>query len=320
VLKASTQASPLLVAPQPGPTAAATGGRFFGRPDLATRSPQLDEPLTPAEVAAMAALGAAGRRGAASVRGAAGHREVSGAGGDPGVPAAAGGLAGPGDRVTPRVDQEYLEAMRRRAEAVLAEAEAVAAQRLAAAQEQVQEMLDQAVAAGERLVAQAQEAGYQEGYAAGQAAAQAEAGQILAAARAEAEAIVRQAQVEKAQMLSTALPEMVRLALAVAEHILHQEVQVRPEVVAGMVAASLAQFVGERRLIVRLAPADAERLQARKGDLLRRVPGLQELELVPDTALSPGDFHLQGEHGYVSAALADQLSLVAAALLEEEGP
>lgn len=214
--------------------------------------------------------------------------------------------------------REYVDLMRRRAEAVLADAEEVAGQRLAEAEERVAQLLSEAVAAGERISAEAHQSGYQEGYAEGHGAGVAQAQGLIAAAQTEAAQIRRQAEQEKAALLRQSMPEMVRLALRVAEHILHEEVRMRPEAVAGMVAAALAQFGGQQRLVLRISTADAERLEKHKAELIRRVPGLQELELLPDPALSHGDFHIHSEQGYVDGVLDEQFAIVAAALLAEE--
>lgn len=285
VLKA--HAAVPLAAPQARATAAGARGRLFGRQDLALQIAIFEEP-TDASTAEVA-----------SVASAEGQPSDAGEGNNPGV------------AMRPTLDDAYAQALLRRAEAVLAEADELAAKRLADAEAQVDEMLQAAVAASEQITSAAREQAYQEGHSAGYHDG-------LSAAHAEAQSIVEQGQAERSRLLAEAAPEMVRLALAVAEHILHQEVQVRPELVAGMVAAALAECVGERHLVLRVAPRDADRLGARKGELMRRVPGLQELDVVADGSLSPGDFHLQGEHGYVSAALGEQLAIVAAALLQEE--
>ena len=144
-------------------------------------------------------------------------------------------------------------------------------------------------------------------------AAAAEAAELRATVQAEVErwqeAAAAQAEAARQQALAGAGDEMVVLALAVARRILRQELALRPEAVAAMVAAALARVQGDPAPQLFCAPDDTALLQAAVG-------------LAPEvrSGLTRGDFLIRSREGDIDGRLEAQLAAVAAALASgEEG-
>ncbi|BDG59351.1 FliH/SctL family protein [Caldinitratiruptor microaerophilus] len=222
------------------------------------------------------------------------------------------------DGPAPAADEALLAEARRRAAALeeraaglLAEAEEAARAR----REQAEAEAAAIVAAAERSAAAIREQAREEGRAEGRrqgreegmAAARQEAEAILAAARAEAERITAEARARWQQRLAELEPDLVRLALAIARRVLREEIRLRPEAIAGMVAAALEKVRGAGEARLRVNPADAGRLAV-------GAPAPAGVAVVPDASLAPGEFVVESEHGTVDGRLEAQVAQIAAAL------
>lgn len=108
--------------------------------------------------------------------------------------------------------------------------------------------------------------------------------------------------------------ELVELVIAMARQILRQELATEPAAVLGLVRAALAAARDETRIRLHAHPAHTGDLERAKDQLLASLPGLRQLELVPDASLSPGGV-VHGDWGAVDATLDAQLAQARAQLL-----
>jgi type III secretion system HrpE/YscL family protein len=179
-------------------------------------------------------------------------------------------------------------------------ASAEAARILEAARRQAEEILSSAEAGRTA----AMESGFREGFDKG-AAQWVEA---LRAARERVAAAARQAR-----------PEIVRLALRVAEKILRQRIDTHPESIAPMVDDALRSFLvqNQTRVVLRVNPADERVLAARRQHWLERHPTIGGLAIVPDEGIGRGGCRLESEFGTVDATLETQLQVIERHLLGE---
>jgi flagellar assembly protein FliH len=225
----------------------------------------------------------------------------------------------------PEEVQARIQAMERRAAAVLEEAEEAAHRRVAEADAQVAQLLETTAAEAARVRTEAEQAGYEAGYADGHqegvAAAQAEATALLAGARSEAETelgearamaeSIRQAAVqERAELLEATWSQVLDLAFAMARQVLKAELQLRPEALLPMLGAALARLKGEEEPQVRVSPEVLALLEEHRGRLLAAVPGARRLTLEADPSLAPGDFLVQGSQGFVDGRLERQMQVM----------
>jgi flagellar assembly protein FliH len=179
--------------------------------------------------------------------------------------------------------------------------------------------------------------------------AQAKAEALIEAARKEAERLLEQARLEGAargceeakqeilpsavafanagqtlivfeqQMIARYAPEMVRLALAIAEKIVQKTVAADPEIVAAVLEQARREVADARRIRIHLNPADYELLAETRPDLLTMGHDSgREIEVVADEEVSRGGSRLETEIGVVDATLPTQMAEIRRQLLDEE--
>jgi flagellar assembly protein FliH len=121
------------------------------------------------------------------------------------------------------------------------------------------------------------------------------------------------------QMIARYAPEMVRLALEIAEKIVHQTVAAQPEVVASVLQRARQEVNDARHIRIRLNPADYELLAELRPDLLTfgNDKG-RAIEVVTDEDLSRGGCRLETEIGVVDAAIPTQIAEIRRQLLDRE--
>jgi type III secretion system HrpE/YscL family protein len=120
-----------------------------------------------------------------------------------------------------------------------------------------------------------------------------------------------------------ARPEVVRLALRVAEKVLRQRIETHPEGVAALVDEALRSFLAQNqtRVILRVHPADEPVLAAHRQRWLERNPTIGAIVVVSDDAIGRGGCRLESEFGTVDATVETQLQMIERHLLGEgSGP
>jgi len=199
------------------------------------------------------------------------------------------------------------------------------------ARRQAERMLADAAAECQRLGEQARQAGYQAGLAAGaeegrdlgrQDATRKFEQQLARAGRALAEA-AEQLAARKARMLAEARQDLVRLALAVAEKVLRRELAADPDACARAVEAAVELAGRASRLTIRVNPADLELVRSVAPQLVARLAGQAEVQVVADEQVENGGcrlaaFRETGQPSEIDATIRTQLDRLAAELLGEE--
>jgi flagellar assembly protein FliH len=150
------------------------------------------------------------------------------------------------------------------------------------------------------------EAGYRDGYARG------------AAQWAEA---VKSAQASLKAALEGAKPQVVRMALRVAEKVLRRKLETTPDAMLPMVDEALRSLQGQQqtRIVLRIHPADQPVLETRRQHWLERHPGIGSLQIVVDESMSRGGCRIESEFGMVDATVETQIAVIERHLLGEEG-
>jgi flagellar biosynthesis/type III secretory pathway protein FliH len=121
------------------------------------------------------------------------------------------------------------------------------------------------------------------------------------------------------QMIARYAPQMVRLALAIAEKIVHKTVAADPEIVASVLERARREVVDARRIRVHLNPADYKMLASTRPELLTMGNDSgREIEVVADEEVGRGGSRLETEIGVVDATLPTQIAEIHRQLLDEE--
>jgi flagellar assembly protein FliH len=112
--------------------------------------------------------------------------------------------------------------------------------------------------------------------------------------------------------------DALELALLIARKIVEGELTVNVDRVIAMARSAVRRLGESRRIVVRLAPADAEAIQERSagraGDSL--AVGSSQVEIVPDHTLSRGDCVVEGDLVAVDARLDTRMAELRRVLTE----
>lgn len=148
----------------------------------------------------------------------------------------------------------------------------------------------------EQTLEQAREEGRQQGYG--------EMTELLARTR-----------LQVGQTLKQVEPEIVKLAIKVAERIIGSELQTNDETIMRIVAKAVEQLRQSKELVIRANPEDVEILRRDKRKLLEYIGRLKDIAFREDPAVARGGCVIETEAGTVDAQLNTQLELLEQALL-----
>lgn len=173
--------------------------------------------------------------------------------------------------------------------------------------DQARQIGDDAQREAQRLVNEAEqkatavlEAAREEGYAAGLA----QWNEILVQARRTYEEAINQRE-----------PELVRLAVRVAEKLIGEELRLTPDTIVKIVKEALKSARLERTVVVEVHPDHEPLIRGRIEALRSSQDGLQEIRIAPNPAIPPGGCVVQTEIGIIDAKLETQLKCLEQALL-----
>ncbi|MEX0715955.1 MAG: FliH/SctL family protein [Planctomycetaceae bacterium] len=109
----------------------------------------------------------------------------------------------------------------------------------------------------------------------------------------------------------------VRLAVAVAEKLIHRELKLHPESAFASASAALELAAGSPRIELRMNPRDVEAADEHGKQVLHALAACGEARFVPDDAITRGGCIIRTTHGTIDARLETQLERIAAELLGE---
>lgn len=201
--------------------------------------------------------------------------------------------------VEPEIDFEQVRADAR---ALIDRASADGEAILRDAAARARQMVEGATARVEQIESQARARGHDAGVAAGRAAGYAELEEDVAAIHELIENVREQRNV----VIETAEPELVRLAMAVAERVVYDHVAIDPNVVLESVRHALTRIVGREIVTVRVNPADAEILRKhREGTAASN--DVEHLRIVEDQRVDRGGVVVETDAGTIDAKISTQL-------------
>ncbi len=192
---------------------------------------------------------------------------------------------------------------------------------------QAQEVIDTAARSAETIVTEAEERargiagdaerhaaelaqaarrdGRDAGYTDGLAAAQTEMADMLESLR----ELITAVRDERHVLLASAEPELVRLAVGIAERVLHQQIALDGGVVVEMAKAAIARIVDRDKITVRVNPADIERMRGHRDELLA-LGDVRTMRVIEDQRVDRGGVILETDAGSIDAKISTQLNEV----------
>jgi len=202
----------------------------------------------------------------------------------------------------PQIDFAALEAQAR---AIIDEAGRSAQALVDDAERRAAQLLDEAKHRAQTLADQARRDGHEAGYANAVGEVQAS----MAAMIATLGEIVEAARAERHVLLASAEPELVRLAVGIAERVLHQQIALDNGVVVEMARAAITRIVDRERITVRVNPADIEQMRGHRDELLA-LGDVKNMRVIEDQRVDRGGVILETDAGSIDAKISTQLAEV----------
>jgi flagellar assembly protein FliH len=195
------------------------------------------------------------------------------------------------------------EAIARAAHAVVTTAEERARALLDDAHTRAQSILTDAAQRAEALLAATTADARAHGYAEGTAAADAEMREMMATMR----NLVEMARVERHQLIEAAEPELVRLAVGIAERVLHQQIALDRGVVVEMAKVAIARLVDRESVTVRVNPSDLERMREHR-DAFLAAGDIKTFRVIEDQRVDRGGVVVETSGGSIDARISTQVN------------
>jgi flagellar assembly protein FliH len=217
------------------------------------------------------------------------------------------------ERMQTLEQQIDFETLRVDAEAIVDRAQADAEALIRQAEGMALQLLTQARAEAAKIADDARASGREQGYAAGTQAGHDELAPVITTMREMIESIREQ----RSAVISAAEPELVRLATAIAERILHTELTVNPNVVVENVRQALTRLVSREVVTLRVHPADHDMIRQHR-DAIVAASDVEHLRIVEDQRVDRGGVIVETDAGTIDSKIATQLREAKRAILSEE--
>jgi flagellar assembly protein FliH len=125
---------------------------------------------------------------------------------------------------------------------------------------------------------------------------------------------VREVDLLKQQILEGAEQDIVGLAYAIAEKVVHQEVQTNRDVIKAVLTDAIKSIVDKEELKIRLNPQDYRYMLEIKADFFQAIDGVKHIILEEDDKIMRGGAVIESLFGEVDARVDRQLGEMKALL------
>ncbi len=196
-----------------------------------------------------------------------------------------------------------VDAIAKQARELIDSAEQHAKSLLQDAFERASQLLADAGERGEALVEKVQTDARNAGHAEGSAAADREMSDMMATMR----NLVDMARVERHKLMESAEPELVRLAVGIAERVLHQQIALDRGVVVEMARVAIGRLVEKESVTVRVNPGDLERMREHRDELLSNGE-IKNFRVIEDQRVDRGGVVVETDGGTIDARISTQLN------------
>lgn len=198
---------------------------------------------------------------------------------------------------------ELLHSATQDAEAILAEAHS-----------HLRTIVETAETGAAEVTQQARTEGHESGYREGVTKAETEMEEMLTTMR----GLIDMARVERHKIVEGAEPEIIKLAMGIAERILHKAVEIDRDVVVAMTKAAIGELVDRESITVRVNPVDLERMKQHRDSMLA-LGETKHMRVIEDQRVDPGGVVVETEAGTLDAKIGTQVEEAKRVLRVEGG-
>lgn len=190
---------------------------------------------------------------------------------------------------------------------------------IAAAQDEVAAMLRDARDNAQILLKDAEKQagdirrnGYEEGYRLGLGQVREDTMEIIQKAERDASGLIAKAQGEHDRILHETEPRLLKLALEVAEKILHHELEGDDGTYMSILSNALGAVKAESKVVLRVNPSDYVRyFNSRENAKIRTVNGNVTAQVTIDSSVDAGGCLIETDSGAINSSPAAQISQIA---------
>ena len=215
-----------------------------------------------------------------------------------------------GAPLQPAID---VDAIRAQGHAILDDAQREAEFLLADATDRARALVEDAASRADAIAQEARKRGHDEGFHAGREAADREMADMLATMR----GLLEMANVERHKLMEAAEPELVKLALGIAERVLHQQVALDRGVVVEMAKVAISRLIERDTVTVRVNPSDLDRMREHRDELIA-IGDIRNLRVIEDQRVDRGGVVVDTGAGTIDARISTQLEEARKVLHVEE--
>jgi type III secretion protein L len=128
-------------------------------------------------------------------------------------------------------------------------------------------------------------------------------------------AAIAEADTARDRHLAESEPEMIRLAVRIAQKIIGEELRLNPQAIVSMAAECLNGLRRERSLTLGVPPADLDLLREQIARLREAAGPHRSIEVVADPSITSGGCIVESEYGIIDARLETQIRCMEEILL-----
>jgi len=129
--------------------------------------------------------------------------------------------------------------------------------------------------------------------------------------------VLQQIEDQRESLYRTYEREMLQLVLSISKKILHHECQVNEEVITATLREVSNHIVDQRKIVIRLNPADAQFLQSHPDKAIPVKKGRQGVELLKDPSITRGGCVVETAFGGIDATMETQFDQIVSLLWEQ---
>lgn len=127
--------------------------------------------------------------------------------------------------------------------------------------------------------------------------------------------IVAEVSEMKKEILQNAEEQILQLALAIAEKVLHLEVTTNPEVIQSVLKEAIKKIVDRENMKIRVHPQDFHYMMEIKADFLQNFDGIKNIVFEEDESIRRGGAIIETLFGEVDARLDQQYNEIKALMV-----
>lgn len=174
------------------------------------------------------------------------------------------------------------------------------------AQQEVEKILAQAQKQAQQEYEQAKRRGYEEGQKKAAGEARDKINQALST--------LTEAITAKKKIIRSSEPDILKLAVKIAEQVIKSEVSINKDVVMNIVAEAVSKITDREQVVIRVNPANVDQIKGQKSRLLALIDGVKNLTIQEDNQVDPGGCIVETTLGFVDARIATKLTAIEDAL------